>query len=120
MTSGSNSAKFGSLEIVVQFDLFGDLEALLVGTNVAIDELIMRAFIEAANAANSFEVAHHTFALTEDEGSPTFKMSARRLGKEVFLCISAAQRYTPTAFEEALMTLLDGGASADEEPPMRH
>lgn len=106
----------GSIPISIRFDLYDGVEKTLAFHGIGVNELVMRAFVESANAANGFNVAHHTIEIKVNGRSLWFNTSTYPVleSNEICLCVTPGQ--DPHRIEqvsEALKELFD---EFNEEP----
>lgn len=107
----------GSLLINFRFDLYDGVEKTLAFHGVGVSELVMRAFVEIANAANGFNVAHHTIEMKANGRSLWFNASAYPVldNNEICLCVTPSQ--DPHRTEHVCEVLKELFDEFSEEPP---
>ena len=83
----------GLTQINIRFDLYDDVEKTLAFHGVSVQSLVMRAFIEVSNAANSFDVRRQSFEIKANGRSLWFNANAypRLEEGEIFLCIALGE-----------------------------
>ncbi len=86
--NSSVSPNSGTFTIEVRFDLCGDTSALLTSLGMSVEAIAMRAFIEAANAGNGFNVLHHKFCVESGSDKQLFRVQSRFFGQTVRLGVT--------------------------------
>ena len=86
--NSSVSPNSGTFAIEVRFDLCGDTSAHLSRLGMSVEAIAMRAFIEAANAGNGFNVLRHTFSVESGQEKQVFCVQSRFFGQTVRLGIT--------------------------------
>lgn len=82
----------GTAQFNVRFDIYGEVANLLAPYGLSVSDIVWRAFIEASNLGNRFEVAHQTFTI--DTGRRSFRLAlssyVRETDQEICICVSRA------------------------------
>jgi hypothetical protein len=83
----------GSVTINIRYDLYDDVEKTLTFQGVSISDFVLRAFVDIANAANSFNVAHRTIEIKTHGRSLRLNASTYPAleSNEICLCVTASR-----------------------------
>jgi hypothetical protein len=83
----------GLTQLTIRYDLYDGVETTLAFHGVSVQDLVRRAFIEVANAANGFDVVRQSFEIKANGRSLWFNAAAYpRLDEgEICLCITPGE-----------------------------